>query len=33
MSRKVHLDRDNGTPWCFVKAKAYVFGDDAAANC
>lgn len=33
MIRKVHLDRGNGTPWCFVKAKAYAFGDEATSNC
>lgn len=33
MNRKVHLDRGNGTPWCFVKAKAYSFGNDVTSNC
>jgi hypothetical protein len=32
-NRKVHLDRGDGKPWCYVKAKAYWLGSDAEANC
>jgi hypothetical protein len=31
--RRVHLDRGNGTPWCFVKGKALALGGEAEANC
>lgn len=31
--RKIHLDRGDGTAWCFSRGAAMQLGDDVAANC